>query len=128
MRFTLLEEIAEEEEVIVFRGSGWVEEVQIRFFQIHGSRFFEESVLEVHQNLPGHTAVLSDAEEAVLQLDFVLDVVEADSGATGQLPLLHRAEGGGGTLQSVFVAYFVQHGDVNVAHFLDHFHTTACIL
>ena len=91
-------------------------------------RFFEERLLEVHQYLPGHTAVLSDAEEAVLQLDFVLDVMEADGGATGLLPLLHRAEGGGGTLQSVFGAYVVQHGDVNVAHFLDHFHTTACIL
>ena len=51
-------------------------------------KWFEESVLEVHQYLPGNTAVLPDAEEAALQLDFVLDVVEADGGATGC-----RAEG-----------------------------------
>ena len=51
-------------------------------------KWFEESVLEVHQYLPGNTAVLPDAKEAALQLDFVLDVVEADGGATGC-----RAEG-----------------------------------
>lgn len=84
----------------------------------------EESLLEVHQYLPGVVAAPSVAEDAVLQLDFVLDVMEADGGGLlGLLGLLHQVGGGGGGSRPAVggVAHVALHGDVDVDHFLDHF-------
>jgi len=89
----------------------------------------EESLLEVHQYLPGRVAGASGAEDAVLQPDLVLDVVEADGGAAGLLGLLHGGGGGGGGVAGGSgsrpavggVAHVAQHGDVHVAQILNHF-------